>query len=255
MMVRRVWVALALVLGVLDLRLASAEIPGLNKTGLLSVLARDWSGAGLDDKANDRGDIALSNGNAPSYLFKPGDFTYDACLPVAGRPSRCPVDMLSLVLINEPPEDERYTDGKRFNMTLRLHGDIYVSSPNSEGYFGMPKSGCSYERNHTTSVLFNLTTGRVDFTIQETVSDKIVCDMLSGKTMIQRCVGTCHPSLKGKVVTGMFDLTPAGGPTGADDPPAADFKLRMTLAIPYKVAALKERERETERERGRERER
>ena len=161
---RGVWVALALNLGLLNLRPASAQIPGLNQSAVLGVLTRDWSGAGLDDKTSDRG---------ASYLFKPGDFTYDDCLPMSGRPSRCPADMVSLELLNEPPEDLESADGRRFNMTLRLHGDIYISSPNSEGYFGMPKSGCRYERNHTTSVLFNLTTGRVDFTIEATVSDKV----------------------------------------------------------------------------------
>jgi len=118
---------------------------------------------------------------------------------------------------------------------MMIHGNVFISSPTAQGYFGMPQS-CRYERNHTVAAVFNATSEQVTMTIEATTSDLEDCTMDYGiqDTPGQRCAGgSCQPDLVGQRFYGIFRIS-KDVEVPAVEPFTADYQLDLTIHFPYK---------------------
>jgi hypothetical protein len=145
------------------------------------------------------------------------------------------VDQLVLELKNPPPQGH-HAGVQFYNFTMRIHGNVFDSSPGAQGYFEMPKA-CHYERNHSVLAMFNASRGQVEFTILNTHSDKIFCPRVTKQPgqmpdePVDRCNGGCYSTgLNGKKFTGRFRL----GPRRVDDVASTQHHLELILLFPYK---------------------
>ena len=140
-----------------------------------------------------------------------------------------------LDLKNPPPQGPR-AGAQFYNFTMRIHGNVFDSSPGALGYFEMPRA-CHYERNHSVLAMFNASRGEVEFTILKTHSDKISCPRseregtAQADVMVDRCTGgSCYNTLNTKKFTGRFRL----GPRRVDDVARTEHHLELVLFFPYK---------------------
>mmetsp|Transcript_47948 Transcript_47948/g.113533 ORF Transcript_47948/g.113533 Transcript_47948/m.113533 type:complete len:971 (+) Transcript_47948:388-3300(+) len=213
-------VVLAITLFSLDF--AAAQAGRYNSTSLLRVLSTSWEGSGYYEGLMQ-----------PLYLHRPEEtLTFEDCLPRTGTPSRCPVELMTLELSNEPPPDATEAN---LNFTMMIWGDVFISSPTAEGFFGMPEK-CNYVRNHTIHAEFNASSLEVVFTILATTSDLEECTMSSADQQApgQRCGGgSCYPDLNGKQFYGLFRIQ-ENVAVPAVDPFTAPYQLDLTLQFPYK---------------------
>ena len=92
--------------------------------------------------------------------------------------------------LKNPPPQGHHAGVQFYNFTMRIHGNVFDSSPGAQGYFEMPKA-CHYERNHSVLAMFNASRGEVEFTILNTHSDKIFCPRPDKKedALVDRCAG------------------------------------------------------------------
>ena len=144
--------------------------------------------------------------------------------------------MLTLELQNPPPRPPAES-AQHFNFTMMIHGNVFVSSPNTDpSYFEMPIQ-CSYQRNHSVLATFNASSESVVFEIRDTHSDKIGC--FKKLDPQPEAVDRCNPpdcsynsgnSLVGKKFTGKFRL----GPRRIDDVAATQHHLELVIIYPYK---------------------
>ena len=138
--------------------------------------------------------------------------------------------------LKNPPPQGHHAGVQFYNFTMRIHGNVFDSSPGAQGYFEMPKA-CHYERNHSVLAMFNASRGEVEFTILNTHSDKIFCPRVTKQSgqmpdePVDRCNGGCYSTgLNGKKFTGRFRL----GPRRVDDVASTQHHLELVLLFPYK---------------------
>eukprot|EP00961_Rhodomonas_salina_P247934 3350436-Rhodomonas_salina.1 len=249
-------VVLAITLFSLDF--AAAQAGRYNSTSLLRVLSTSWEGSGYYEGLMQ-----------PLYLHRPEEtLTFEDCLPRTGTPSRCPVELMTLELSNEPPPDATEAN---LNFTMMIWGDVFISSPTAEGFFGMPEK-CNYVRNHTIHAEFNASSLEVVFTILATTSDLEECTMSSADQQVSHALSIALamrlPALTARVVLSGARAAVRGGvllprleweavlrhvsdpgtlpsdalatrcpenvAVPAVDPFTAPYQLDLTLQFPYK---------------------